>query len=159
MITYSRVSLPTGLEWNARCCGSEKPPPPLLISPVSRRSEAPEAKQMRLETEASLEWEGGVHATGCILLHFRGTRCLWRGAGRSREPGSERMLEKTAAAAAVVGSAEDLSAVIAAADGGLLSVREICGVGRSIPSAREVFDQLRSLSEVTPDERRNLVLA
>ncbi|KAL5214261.1 hypothetical protein ABZP36_003413 [Zizania latifolia] len=134
----------------------------LTSTPVS--SEAPEAKQMRLETEASLEWD----EVCTRLAEFTSTAAGRAACGEGRVPvrrsreESERLLEQTAAAllSAPLDSSgvEDLSAVVAAAAGGrLLSVREICGVGRSIPSARGVFDQLRRLSEVTPDGRRHLL--
>lgn len=163
-IPSSRVSLPTGL-----VCSARTPPPRLraaaaasqaLTSPVA--AETPEAKQMRVETEAALEW-GGV----CARLAGFASTAAGRAAcgegrvpvGRSREE-SERLLEQTAAAALLpapldFGGVEDVSSVIAAAAGArLLAVREICGVGRSIRAARRVFDQLKTLSEETPDGRR-----
>lgn len=166
-IPSSRVSLPTGL-----VCSARSPPPRLraaaaaaaasqaLTSPVA--AETPEAKQMRVETEAALEW-GGV----CARLAGFASTAAGRAAcgegrvpvGRSREE-SERLLEQTAAAALLpapldFGGVEDVSAAIAAAAGArLLAVREICGVGRGIRAARRVFDQLKTLSEETPDGRR-----
>ncbi|EEC78264.1 hypothetical protein OsI_17950 [Oryza sativa Indica Group] len=162
-IPSSRVSLPTGL-----VCSARTPPPRLraaaaasqaLTSPVA--AETPEAKQMRVETEAALEW-GGV----CARLAGFASTAAGRAAcgegrvpvGRSREE-SERLLEQTAAAALLpapldFGGVEDVSSAIAAAAGArLLAVREICGVGRSIRAARRVFDQLKTLSEETPDGR------
>uniref|UniRef100_A0A0E0DKB5 Smr domain-containing protein n=1 Tax=Oryza meridionalis TaxID=40149 RepID=A0A0E0DKB5_9ORYZ len=160
-IPSSRVSLPTGL-----VCSARSPPPRLraaasqaLTSPVA--AEAPEAKQMRVETEAALEW-GGV----CARLAGFASTAAGRAAcgegrvpvGRSREE-SERLLEQTAAAALLpapldFGGVEDVSTAITAAAGArLLAVREICGVGRSIRAARRVFDQLKTLSEETPDGR------
>jgi allantoinase/DNA mismatch repair protein MutS2 len=81
--------------------------------------------------------------------------------GRSREE-SERLLEQTSAAAALLsslapldfGGVGDVSAAIAAAARGrLLAVREICGVGRSLQAARGVFEQLKGLAEEMPDGR------
>uniref|UniRef100_A0A0D9WBA2 Smr domain-containing protein n=1 Tax=Leersia perrieri TaxID=77586 RepID=A0A0D9WBA2_9ORYZ len=167
-ISSSRVSLPTDLvcKCNARF-------PPLRLRPSAAASQAltshvaaaenPEARQMRVETEAALEW-GGVCAR---LADFSSTAAGRAACGEGRVPvgasreESERLIEQTAAAVALLpvakldfGGVEDVSSSIAAAAGGrMLVVREICGVGRSIRAARRVFDQLKSLSEETPDGR------
>ncbi|KAM0876152.1 hypothetical protein ACQ4PT_036361 [Festuca glaucescens] len=134
-----------------------------LTSPAS--SETPEAaEELRLETESALEW-GGV----CARLADFASTAAGRAAcaegrvpvGRSREE-SERLLDQTAAAVALLssltpldfGGVGDVSAVIAAAARGrLLAVREICGVGRSLRAARGVFEQLNGLAEEMPDGR------
>ncbi|GJN26006.1 hypothetical protein PR202_gb13899 [Eleusine coracana subsp. coracana] len=129
-------------------------------SPIS--SETPEAREIRLETEAALEMECCVRAARRLRHHCRaGRAACGKGrvpVGRSRAE-SERLIEQTAAAVLLsapldFGGVEDVSAVVAAAAGGrLLSVREICGVGRSIRAARQVFDQLHRLADEMPDGR------
>ncbi|KAM0877303.1 hypothetical protein ACQ4PT_035569 [Festuca glaucescens] len=139
-----------------------------LTSPASL--ETPEAaEELRLETESALEW-------GCVcarLADFAST-AAGRAAcaegrvpvGRSREE-SERLLEQTAAAVALLssltpldfGGVGDVSAVVAAAARGrLLAAREVCGVGRSLRAARGVFEQLNGLAEEMPDGRYSPLL-
>ncbi|KAG8043952.1 hypothetical protein GUJ93_ZPchr0458g22560 [Zizania palustris] len=162
----TKVSLRTGLVCNTRLsqlrlrtAAAAASSSRAVASPVP--SETPEAKQMRLETEAALEWDGVCARVSEFTATAAGRAACGAGrvpVGRSREE-SERLLEQTAAAVLLsapldFGGVEDVSAVIAAAAGGrLLAVREICGVGRSIRAARGVFDQLKRLSEETPDGR------
>ncbi|KAL6651636.1 hypothetical protein ACP70R_010561 [Stipagrostis hirtigluma subsp. patula] len=164
----ARFSLPVRLMHNP--C---RPPRRLVAAATSAQalssvpsSETPEARQMRLETEAALEW-GGVCARLAGFAATAAGRAACAGGrvpvGRSREE-SERLIDQTAAAALLsapldFGGVEDVSAVVAAAAGGrLLAVREICGVGRSIRAARGVFDQLQKLAEAMPDGRYSPLL-
>lgn len=128
-------------------------------SPIS--SETLEAREIRLETEAALEWSGV-----CTRLADFATTAAGRAAcvdgrvpvGQSREE-SENLIEQTASAVLLpspldFGGVEDVSTVVTTAAGGrLLSVREICGVGRSIRAARQVLDQLLNLAGRKPDGR------
>jgi DNA mismatch repair protein MutS2 len=129
--------------------------------PSRSSPEAPETRQIRLETESALEW-GGVCER---LAHFAATaagRAACEGGrvpvGRSREE-SERLIDQTAAAVLLptpldFGGVEDVSALVAAAVAGrALAVRELCAVGRSIRAVRAVFHQLKRLADEMPDGR------
>ncbi|GJN01299.1 hypothetical protein PR202_ga18555 [Eleusine coracana subsp. coracana] len=159
----SRISFPTRVHLLHSPCpahqrliaASSKTEP----SPIS--SETTEAREIRLETEAALEWSAVCARLADFATTAAGRAACGKGrvpVGRSRAE-SERLIEQTAAAVLLsapldFGGVEDVSAVVAAAAGGrLLSVREICGVGRSIRAARQVFDQLHRLADEMPDGR------
>ncbi|XP_062185956.1 uncharacterized protein LOC133889458 [Phragmites australis] len=165
----SRVSFHTRL----RLLHNAHPPPQRLIAvavastsssqtlPSPTAYETLEARNLRLDTEASLEW-GAVCAR---LADFAATSTGRAACGEGRVPvgrsrnESERLIDQTAASVLLsspldFGGVEDVSAVVAAAAGGrVLAVREICGVGRSVRAARGVFDQLQRLAEEMPDGR------
>ncbi|CAM0901764.1 unnamed protein product [Alopecurus aequalis] len=163
-------TLPSRVRFPTRLLRTPHTPPRRLRTAAASRTLAspaspgiPEAaEELRLETESALEWGGVCARLADFAATAAGRVACAEGrvpVGRSREE-SERLLEQTAAAAALLSSSApldfggvgDVSPVVAAAARGrLLAVREICGVGRSLRAARGVFEELKALADEMPD--------
>ncbi|PKA55762.1 DNA mismatch repair protein MSH6 [Apostasia shenzhenica] len=120
------------------------------------------AEELREETEEALDWRSVCSQVSAFASTATGREVCRNGelpVGRDRRE-SEKLLNQTAAAV-LLSEPLDFSGVDVASDivrkavaKGFLTVRELCAVGRSLTSARRIFEQLLIISSMEESSDR-----